>query len=889
MACAAQGQEIPASPLVNPVLGFSTYLGGRGFDVATDVAVDAKGAVYVAGYTNSADANSWASGLALAGGGTCGGGLDTYPCFDVFVARLDPTGRRLEYYAQFGGSGDDYATDIAVDSSGSVHVTGYTNSPDFPTAHPVQAAPGGGTCGGSPCFDAFVVTLDASGAGLEYATYLGGSGEDFGQGIAVDAAGHAVVTGFTASSDFPTQSAWQAVHRQGTYDAFLVKVDATGSALVYSTFLGGSGEDFASKVALDSAGAAYLTGYTDSPDFPVANALQRLPGGGTCGAAQNTTPCFDGFAAKLSADGAALVYSTYLGGSGGDYGYGIAVDDQGSAYLTGLTTSTDFPVTPGAPQSAGGGTSVDAFVVKLAADGSRAVYSTYLGGAGADAGQEVVVDSDGNATIAGYTYGAGFPLTNPLQAASGGFYDAFIAKLNAAGSAREFSTYLGGSGNEKARGLALDAVGNAYVAGETFSENFPTTSDALQTLYGGGAFDGFVAKIIDSDAIPGTGVVSPSKLTFADQLVGTSSAPQTVLLSNSGDLPLAISSLVVSDDFELRNECGASVGPSSSCAIQVIFAPGERDLCEGALTVIPEAPATPLTVSLTGKGVAPEMNLSHSAIEFGPQVVSTMSAEETITLANWGDAYLALSGVQATGDFSQTNNCADGLLPNQSCSVRICFTPTASGARTGSLTFTNSMPLDVAVVELSGTGSDFSISSSPETRSISAGEAATFTLSLNPAGGFHETVTLRCDGAPRAASCTILPSSTALDGVAMVTATVTVTTTASSRAFPASGRGPRGHFPNAALYLSFAIVATLTLSGRGKLLGVFSRHREDASWRLRSALALTLAAFGLACGGGGVAPPPAMREGTPHGTYELTITATSGPLTHTSTLTIVVQ
>ena len=253
--------------LASPETSYSTFLGGSGSDVATDVAVDAAGNVYVTGYSNSFDFLTSAPGLSLPGGGTCGDGLDTYLCFDVWVAKLDPTGRSLVYLARFGGSGADYATGLAIDNFGNAYVTGYTNSTDFPISHALQTQPGGGSCGVAPtrvpCYDGFAAKLDVSGATLAYATYLGGEADDFGQGIAVDLAGNATVTGFTASADFPTQGAWQNVHRQGSYDAFVAKFGPSGASLVYSTLLGGSGEDFGSKVALDSTGAAYVTGYTN--------------------------------------------------------------------------------------------------------------------------------------------------------------------------------------------------------------------------------------------------------------------------------------------------------------------------------------------------------------------------------------------------------------------------------------------------------------------------------------------------------------------------------------------------------------------------------------------------------------------------------------------------
>jgi hypothetical protein len=260
-----------------------------------------------------------------------------------------------------------------------------------------------------------VAKLNAAGSALVYATYLGGSNPDSGTGIAVDAAGNAYVTGYTGSTNFPTTNPLQPANK-GFQNAFVAKLNAAGSALVYATYLGGSGTDAGQGIAVDAAGNAYVTGQTTSTDFPTANALQPANGGGA-----------DAFVAKLNAAGTALAYSTYLGGSADDSGDGIAVDSQGNAYVTGATTSTNFP-TANPLQPAYGGNS-DAFVAKLNAMGSALVYATYLGGSGDDVGQGIAVDSQGNAYVTGYTGSTNFPTANTLQPANGGGQDAFLAKI----------------------------------------------------------------------------------------------------------------------------------------------------------------------------------------------------------------------------------------------------------------------------------------------------------------------------------------------------------------------------------------------------------------------------------------------------------------------------
>ncbi len=463
------GEYDKSHPLViDPALVYSTYLGGSGSDSGIAIAVDASGNAYVAGKTSSTDFLTQSPLQASSAGGT-----------DVFVTKMNASGA-LVYSTYLGGSNTDGSSyvGIAVDAYGNAYITGGTYSEDFPTQSPLQVNSGGN-------LDAFVTKLNASGSELIYSTYLGGSGDDSGYKIAVDGSGNAYVTGYTRSSNFPTGSPLQAV-LLGENDAFVTKINASGSALVYSTYLGGgSGGEIGYGIAVDASGNAYITGVTYSTDFPTQSALQGSTGGGES----------DAFVTKINASGSALVYSTYLGGSNAEYGHGIAVDTSGNAYIAGVTHSTDFP-TASALQAANIGMegSGDAFVTKIDASGSALVYSTYLGGSGYDTGSGIAVDTSGNAYVEGSTDSTDFPPRSPLQAANaGGAYDAFVAKINASGSALVYSTYLGGSGSDTGQGIAVDASGNAYVTGWTNPSNFPTQSP-LQASYAGGT-DAFVTKI----------------------------------------------------------------------------------------------------------------------------------------------------------------------------------------------------------------------------------------------------------------------------------------------------------------------------------------------------------------------------------------------------------
>ncbi len=465
--------------VIDPVLVYSTYLGGSGSDNGAGIAVDSAGNAYVMGSTSSTDFPTASPLQAASGGGFS----------DVFVAKLNPSGSALVYSTYLGGSGYDLGYGIAVDSAGNAYVTGYTDSSNFPIASPLQAVFGGGAA------DAFVAKLNPTGSALVYSTYLGGNGADQGSGIAVDSSGNAYVTGGTQSTNFPTASPLQAVFGGSSSDeeAFVAKLNPAGSALVYSTYLGGSGPDYGYGIAVDSLGNAYVTGYTDSTNFPTANPLQAVSGG------SGAIFTGDVFVAKLNPAGSALVYSTYLGGSGDDVGYGIAVDSLGNAYVTGYTTSTNFPTA--SPLQAAYGGSGNAFVAKLNPSGSALVYSTYLGGSDNDSGQGIAVDSSGNAYVSGYTQSSRFPIAIPLQAGLSGLEDAFVAKLNSSGSALVYSTYLGGSSYDAGSGIAVDSAGNAYVTGWTESTDFPT-ANPLQAVFGG-LQNVFVTKI-------GVGVSPPS-------------------------------------------------------------------------------------------------------------------------------------------------------------------------------------------------------------------------------------------------------------------------------------------------------------------------------------------------------------------------------------------
>lgn len=550
--------------VIDPALKYSTYLGGAGNDSARGVAVDSAGNVYVVGATASMELPTLSAYQPNFGGGTAGPLTG-----DGFVAKFNAAGA-LVYLTFLGGSGDDGLAAIAIDAAGNAYVTGATNSSDFPVVNPVQSQFGG--FGGSITRpgDAVVAKLGPNGDKLIYSTYLGGSSDEMGMAIAVDGAGNAYVAGSTASRNFPVTTGPVLQANQGGIggqpirhatdlaplwepgDAFVAKFDPTGSKLLFSTYLGGNQDDTALSIAVDSASNVYVGGCTISVNFPTTpGAFQTIYRGME---GQNVFFHFgDGFVSKLNPTGSALVYSTTFGGVGDDCITGIAIDGTGSVYMTGLTTTTNLPVSTGAFQSTFQGYSIlpflvaqdfgDGFVGKLDPTGSKLMYLTYLGGRQNDAATAIAVDAQGNAWVTGFTDSPDFPVTaNALQpklAGDGGlgqylFYgDAFLSVVNPTGTALLYSSYFGGERDERPFGLALDGAGNAYMVGNTVSTALPVTASAKQKAFGG--FGGHVPGSMRGDAFLSvfSGVLAPPAASPAITKVANAEGEAAAIAANT--------------------------------------------------------------------------------------------------------------------------------------------------------------------------------------------------------------------------------------------------------------------------------------------------------------------------------------------------------------------
>ncbi|MDX6288212.1 MAG: hypothetical protein QOH42_11, partial [Blastocatellia bacterium] len=604
--------------VIDPTLVYSTYLGGSGDDPGSSIAVDSTGNVYIAGTTNS---NSFPV-LNAAFGAKAG-------LADIFVTKIDAAGANIIYSTYVGGSGQDRGDGIAIDANGNAYVVGRVDSSsvNFPTTAGSFAP---NYRGGD--FDGVVFKLNGQGNALAYSGFLGGEENDSTEGVVVDSAGDAYVTGGTKSTAFPTTiNAYQGT-RAGDTDAYLTKINPSGSSLLYSTYVGGSGTDRGSGVVIDANGNAYVAGYTGSADFPTDGAFQNFFGGS-----------FDAFVAKIDTNGsgaASLIFCSYLGGIGDDKAYGIAIDSGGNnIYVTGQTSSNNFPVLNPAQPAFGG--SFDAFIARISTTGTK-IYASYLGGTSDDRGSGIAVNSAGAAYVTGFTSSTNFPTVTPLQIANGGGFDAFIAKLNPAGSAFLYSTYLGGSANESntttvtsTNPIALDSFSDAYIIGFTSSTNFPTAKP-LQAA-NAGSQDAFIARI--ADAVPSADysiTVTPGSRTVVPGGGATYTVTATPIGGFTGTISLSASGFSV--------DSTASFSPST-----IVIT--DASTKSSTLTVTTAATTAPGTYSLSISTTSG--NLQHGG---SAQLLVSGTASANLSITKTASPNPATSLASLTYRITVTNN-----------------------------------------------------------------------------------------------------------------------------------------------------------------------------------------------------------------------------------------
>jgi len=431
--------DLVIDPVVVP---FSTFLGGSQWEEGKGISIDAEGAIYVAGSTESSNFP---------------GKIPFDPAFngdaDAYLTKFNPGGKTLAYSTYFGGSQEDYGDGIQIDSQGCAIIIGETKSLDFPATGLDT------TLGGK--MDGYVAKFSAAGNVLVYSTFLGGGDEDSAKDVAVDTLGNAFVTGWTGSKNFPVKKGYDMGFNGGNRDAFLCKLSPDGKSMVYSTYLGGNEEDYAYVVAVDKFGSAYLTGHTHSKNFPLKKAFDRTRGGRA-----------DSYITKFAPTGKSLVFSTYLGGEKEDWGYGIAVDDLKSVYVTGSTESSGFPVKNAFDDSFNGGDE-DVFLVKLIPAGNALAYSTYLGGSRQEASNDIAVGVSGLVYITGHTDSSNFPVWKAFDPTLNGNDDIFVTAFESSGENLVFSTFIGGKNWDNATDIAVNKNDHVFIVGHSESPNFP--------------------------------------------------------------------------------------------------------------------------------------------------------------------------------------------------------------------------------------------------------------------------------------------------------------------------------------------------------------------------------------------------------------------------------
>jgi hypothetical protein len=898
---------------------YSTFLGGStGADGGRGIAVDSSGNAYVTGFAESTDFPTRNPLQASLAGGN-----------DAFVSRLSWNGEAMAliYSTYLGGEHYDQGNGIAVDSSGNAYVTGWTVSTEFPTMNPYQATNNASLESDSDNATAFVTKLNWSGTTLSlvYSTFLGGSSEEEGNGIAVDSSGNAYVTGVTYSSDFPTTAdAIQATCPDCYYsegrlnDAFVAELNWTGSTLGlgYSTYLGGSaGNAQGNGIAVDSTANAYVTGQAGSTLPTSTDAFQASNNGGV-----------DAFVTKISMVTAApaVGFSPLAGLAFGSQmidttstDLTVTVTDTGNADLNissvtiGGTNPGDFAKSADTCtmlDPAPNGTCTVSVTFTPTAAGNRSATLIFTDNA-SDSPQSVPLTGTGTAPVASVSA----PLTFSGQALGTTSASQAVTLSNTTGTADLTIASIAITGAD-AGDFAVASAGttcstsNPVAAGGTCTINVTFTPTAAGSRAGTLTFTDNSNGVADSTqtvGLSGTGTTPVASLspplTFSSQIVGTTSTSQAVTLSNAtGTAALTIASISITGanagDFAVASAgttCSTSspVAAGGSCTINVTFTPTATGTRSGTLTVTDNSNGVAgstqtVTLSGTGTGVA-LASFSASSLTLANQPISTTSTVQTETVTNTGTLNLTITAVTLGGtnasDFVKTADTCTGatVIPNGTCMVSVTFTPTATGARSATLTFTdnnNNLAGSTQAVTLSGVGVDFAVASPTGAQTVAQGGKAVYTINLTSVGGTDSSaVTLACSNLPALATCAF-GTNPVTPGASGGSSTLTITTTAPvyARMFPHSPGRPPAALP--ALLLAMMLPA---------LVGWWRVRRQSPRWAAATCLlfgVLLATTFMAGCGAGGYNLPKV--GGTPVGSYTVTVTGTSGTTQHTTTVTL---
>lgn len=838
------------------------------YNYINGIAVDASGNAYVAGTTNTYDFPV-TDGAYQTSNGT------NYDQQVGVMGKFDPAGN-LSYSTYVNASaGSDWmnVSGIAVDSQGAAYIVGqaYPWDMTFPITSTHICDPSEASCSYG-----YILKLDPTGSVPVYSTFLAANVDVNPQSVLLDSNGDAFVLSQSGGGD-PEFLVNPIEGFTNQTDLYIQEVDPTGGSVLFSTWLGGYGYDYPGGIALDSTGAIYLTGYTNSSDFPVtAAALQNTLGGNT-----------DVFVSKIGTavqpavalSPSLIQFSIRPVGSVSQPNTSL-LRNMGSAPLTisNLTTTGDFTETDDCSsgvQAAGTCTFTVTFTptqpgprygsIMIEDDAAGSPHFINLVGNGATAvaalsptsltfpslqinqtsdAQTVTLTNNGNATMV-------------------------ISNISIEGDYAQTNTCPGSLG-----------IGSSCTFQVTFTPTDGGARNGILTITDNAPGSPHTVAISGSGYVT-TATVNPSSLSFANQALTTTSSAQTIVMTNTGANPISVSGIAMTGDFAQTNTCTSiPVAVEGSCTISVTFSPTVGGSRSGTLTISDNAQGNPHIITLSGTGLAGVAQLSSSTMTFAAQTVGTSATAQTITVTNSGNGTLAFSSIRATGDFSQTNNCTN-VVAQGNCTVQVAFTPTSSGSRTGTLTLTDSAADSPQMVSLSGSGVDFSMPASGGTASVAAGGTATYQLSIGPVGGtFSSAVSLTCAGVPAFATCTVNPNSVT-PGSSSTSVTVSIKTTGATAKLAAreQNRGP--------------LAAWLLTPGFGVLGLCFCgrQRRKQIGMLMLIAILAALTLVSVGCGGGSTPAVQAVQKGnaTPSGAYTVLVIGSSGSVQHFSSLTLTVQ
>lgn len=900
---------------------YADYIGGNSYEQGNAIALDSTGEVYITGSTTSSNfpvINAYQA---------------TYPGGDNgFLTKVSADGSTLLYSTYFGGNGTDSPVAVILDNSADMLIAGTTTSTNLPTANAYQSTPLANQGGRFGSYG-FLTEFSPDGSQLIYSTYFAGNytfayscGSGYCwpspysgiAGLTVDSSGNAYVGGATTTYNFPTTSGVYQTsinNPQNGLAGFLAKFSDSGT-LVYSTYLDESSGVSTSinAVAVDDSGSAYVTGgaFSDGT-FPLTSTT-------ICDPSVYFASCGYAFVTKFDSAATTLLYSTFLGPNNLSDPVAIALDHSNNAYVVGSTLSAEFTLVNGIEGFSTEGSQhqpfdYDVLLAEIDAQASSELLATYIGGSGTNDGVSMALDSNDNIYVTGSTDSIDFPVTQgSFQQVIGGNTDAFVVKiaptsaaavsvspwsldylLQSLGTASAPQTILVRNMGSSTLDISSITVPLGFEQTNNCGNNVPAAGTCTLSVTfvptAVGTDSGSVSITDDAAGSPhlislsgaGTGAavtLTPASLTFPITPIGNASAPQIVTVVNSGDQSLDITSIQASGDFSQTNSCPGLLQEGGSCQIQIAFVPTVVGVRTGTLTLTDNTFNSPQTLTLTGTGQA-DVAVSSSLLKFPGQILGTVSPSQTVTLTNQTHSPFVVSKVSVTGNFSETDSCGTVSPSGGTCALSVSFAPSSSGISTGTLIIATSIGAS-ASLGLSGTGVDFSLTSSVSSQTITDGGTATYKLTISPvAGTFASSIQLSCSGQPTGTACSFSPSAV-VPGANPANVEMTIATAATSSRLPPNS--PSGNYLVCVIFMPFQGLNLFAI-----VLGGTKKRSKNPAALIVFALMIAALLFTLACAGGTGIISSGNQAEIPTGAYTISATGAFGNLKHSVPLVLNIQ